>query len=214
MAYPRETKIYHISHASNLSSILEDRALLSDRLMIARGGPSATIGMSAIKQRRLNLRVHCYDDGFVGDYVPFYFCPRSIMLYVIHRGNSPDLQYRDGQAPIIHFRADLSEVISWAQRERRRWAFSLSNAGAFYADFRKRIEHFDMIDWAAVAATDFRSTEVKEGKQAEFLIHEMFPWELVEVIGVQSMALVRTVKGLIAGSTHRPPVEFRPDWYY
>lgn len=99
MGYPRDAKIYHISHVSNLSSILKGEALLSDRLMITRGGPSATIGMSVIKQRRLNLRVHCYDDGFVGDYVPFYFCPRSIMLYVIHCGNSPDLQYRDGQSP-------------------------------------------------------------------------------------------------------------------
>jgi hypothetical protein len=40
--------------------------------------------MSTIKQRRLALPVTCHPDDHVGDHVPFYFCPRSIMLFVIH----------------------------------------------------------------------------------------------------------------------------------
>ena len=44
------------------------------------------------------------------------------------------------------------------------------------------------VDWDAVHATDFRSTDVKEGKQAEFLVHESFPFDLVEQIGVLSNA--------------------------
>jgi ssDNA thymidine ADP-ribosyltransferase, DarT len=33
--------------------------------------------MSTIKQRRLALPVTCHANDHVGDYVPFYFCPRS-----------------------------------------------------------------------------------------------------------------------------------------
>ena len=50
----------------------------------------------------------------VGDCVPFYFCPRSVMLYLIHRANHPELDYRGGQGPIVHLEADLHEAANWA----------------------------------------------------------------------------------------------------
>ncbi len=33
------------------------------------------------------------------------------------------------------------------------------------------------INWTAVRATDFRNAQIQDGKQAEFLMHESFPWE-------------------------------------
>jgi len=94
---PARPKIYHITHVDNLAAIIADGGLVSDATMIARGGPQTAIGMSSIKQRRLSLPVHCHPGDCVGDYVPFYFCPRSIMLFVIHCQNHPDLAYRGGQ---------------------------------------------------------------------------------------------------------------------
>jgi hypothetical protein len=111
---PARPKIYHITHVDNLPAIVNEGALLSDAEMIARGGTMAGIGMSNIKQRRLRLPVGCNPGTNVGDYVPFYFCPRSIMLYVIHCGNHPELAYRGGQGPIVHLEADLYDVIAWA----------------------------------------------------------------------------------------------------
>lgn len=72
--------------------------------------------MNGIKQRRLSeLRLISHPDLHVGDCVPFYFCPRSIMLYLINQANHPDLQYRGGQGPIIHFEVDLHASVTWAQ---------------------------------------------------------------------------------------------------
>lgn len=115
MTPPAEAKIYHITHVDNLPGILADGGLVSDPTMIGRGGAIATIGMSSIKQRRLALPVDCHPGDQVGDYVPFYFCPRSIMLFVIHCANHPELTYRGGQGPIIHLEADLNEVVAWAE---------------------------------------------------------------------------------------------------
>lgn len=211
---PVQPKIYHITHVENLSSIVADDALLCDRSMIERRGESAGIGIGDIKGRRLELPVTCHPGGFVGDYVPFYFCPRSIMLFVIHCGNHPELKYRDGQELIVHLQADLQNVVAWARKNGVRWAFSLSNAGARYATFGKSLAGMKDIDWTAVAATDFRSTEVKEGKQAEFLIHGSFPWALVERIGVKSATIKAQAEAAIRGASHRPTVEIRPDWYF
>src|SRR5207249_3526329 len=103
MAVPERPSIYHITHVDNLSRVAADAALWSDAVMVHRGGPAASIGMSAIKQRRLReLRVTSQPHTFVGEYVPFYFCPRSIMLYLIYMANHPELSYRGGQEPIVH----------------------------------------------------------------------------------------------------------------
>lgn len=55
---------------------------------------------------------------------------------------------------------------------------------------------------------------MKEGKQAEFLLHEFFPWTLVRRIGVQSPTMHSRVVRVMAESTHRPPVEVLPNWYF
>ena len=214
MPPPVQPKIYHIVHVDRLASIVADGCLWCDAVIVQRGNAGTTIGVSGIKQRRLALPVDCHSGDHVGDYVPFYFCPRSIMLYVIHRANHPELTYREGQEPIVHLQADLRGVVAWAETNQRRWAFSLSNAGAVYAQFRCRLDQLGDIDWAAVAATDFRPPEVKEGKQAEFLVHHSFPWYLVERIGVASREVAQLVATAMRGAAHRPSVELRPDWYY
>jgi hypothetical protein len=212
---PAQPKIYHITHVDNLAAIVNDRMLVSDATMLERGGPNVTIGMSAIKKRRIEeIYVPCHPGTKVGDYVPFYFCPRSVMLFLIHCANHPDLSYRGGQGPIIHLEADMHEVVAWAEREDRKWAFSLSNAGARYVETRNRLDQLEDINWAAVSETDFRSPDVKEGKQAEFLVHGSFPWEFVRRIGVYSAAIKTQAEATLAVASHRPPVAILRHWYY
>jgi hypothetical protein len=213
MPVPAQPKIYHIVHVDNLASIIADGCLWSDAVMVQRQG-GTVIGMSSIKQRRLQLPVSCHAGLTVGQFVPFYFCSRSIMLYVIHCANHPDLAYRSGQQPIVHLEADLHAVTQWAAANGWRWAVSLSNAGAVYAQFRTGIDKLGEINWAAVAAQDFRPADIKEGKQAEFLIEQAFPWHLVERIGVHSQGIVSRVSNAMQGAAHRPGIEVRRDWYY
>jgi ssDNA thymidine ADP-ribosyltransferase DarT-like protein len=212
---PAQPKIYHITHVDNLAAIVNDRKLVSDGTMLERGGPNVTIGMSAIKKRRVEeIHVPCHPGTKVGDYVPFNFCPRSVMLYLIHCANHPDLTYRGGQEPIVHLEADLHEVVEWTESKDRQWAFSLSNAGSYYVELCEGLDQLHQINWAAVSETDFRSPEVKEGKQAEFLVHGSFPWKLVRRIGVYSASIKARAEASLEGATHRPPVEILRHWYY
>jgi len=134
------------------------------------------------------------------------------MLYLIYQANHPELAYRGGPEPIIHFEADLHAVAAWAQANSRRWAFTLSNAGARYFEDRCNLAQLDEIDWDAVQARDWQQR--KEGKQAEFLLQHSFPWTLVQRIGVQSPAVYRQVANALPAQGHRPAVEIRTDWYY
>lgn len=185
MAIPADPKIYHIVHVDKLSSVLADGRLWCDAEVVRRALPGTKIGMNSIKERRLNeLTLTSHSDLKVGDCVPFYFCPRSIMLYLIYHANHPDLDYRGGQGPIVHLEADMKHTIACAKEQGQRWAFTLSNAGAYYFEDRCDLAHLDEVDWGAVEAKDWR--QCKEGKQAEFLIERQFPWELVSRIGVLS----------------------------
>ncbi len=214
MPPPAQPKIFHITHVGNLTAIIGSGELYSDARMIRAGGPAAPIGMSSIKQRRLALPVHCHQGTMVGEYVPFYFCARSVMLYVIHCANHAELAYRGGQDPIVHLEFDLTQVVAWANGQPRRWAFSLSNAGAVYTEFRASMADLHQLNWTAIAARDWRATDVREGKQAEFLVFDSCPWSLVSQVGVKNQATKTLADSAITGAVHKPPVRIIPPWYY
>jgi hypothetical protein len=219
MPAPSDPKIYHIAHVDRLAAIIADGALLSDAAVIASGRPGTTIGMGSIKQRRLTELESASRPGlFVGQCIPFYFCPRSIMLFLIYCANHPELTYRGGQEPIIHLECDLRAAVAWAEHERHRWAFTLSNARSRYFEDRADLDQLSEINWEAVATNRWPgsniSRQVKEGKQAEFLVEGSFPWSLVARVGVRTRAIAQQVSEAMRPSRHRPPVEVLPAWYY
>ncbi len=52
------------------------------------------------------------------------------------------------------------------------------------------------LDWNAIAATDFRDPDIKERKQAEFLVYDFFPFEFVERIGVFNRAIRKQIQAI------------------
>ena len=211
---PEKPKIYHITHLENLPRIVDD-VLWSDAERIRRHLDCTIIGMSEIKRRRLEeLEVDCHPGTKVGEYVPFYFCARSIMLFLLHKGNHVDLTYTQGQRPIAHLRADLHRVVEWADSEGRPWAFSNGNAGTRYTEFFDDLKDLDRLDWNAIAATNWKDLMVRERKQAEFLVQESFPWELVERIGVIDNKIAEEVNAILNEARHKPDVVVAPSWYY
>ena len=168
--------------------------------------------MTEIKQRRLTMPLTSHPGLCVGACVPFHFCPRSVMLYVIDKANHLNLSWRGGQGPIVHIEADLREVVTWADLNGHRWAFTLSNAASSYAEDRRRLEQLDDLDWDAIGARNWQGRS--DEKQAEFLVEQSFPWMLVRCIGVHSKRIEEQVQDILQTVDHRPKVEIRRDWYY
>ena len=215
MTVPANPKIYHIVHHDRLPSITADGFLFSDAQMIKRQGAGTSIGIDSIKMRRLKGRnLTSHPDLKVGECAPFYFCPRSVMLYVICCKNHGDLAYKGGQQPIVHLEADLKAVVAWADGEGQRWAFTLSNAGSHYFEDRCDLAQLDQINWQAVQAKSWADNTLKEGKQAEFLIERACPWHLIDRIGVYSKTQVQPVMAALANAAHKPAVEIQCQWYY
>jgi len=213
MTVPTQPKIYHIMHVDRLPSIVQGKGLWCDAEMVKHPGLGTTIGMNTIKSRRLNeLTLNSHPGLHVGDCVPFYFCPRSIMLYLIHRSNHPELLYHDGQDLIVHLEVDLHAAVTWAEANGRRWAFTLSNAGPYFFEDRCDLSRLNEIDWKAVQARNWQSC--KDAKQAEFLVASSFPWGLIERIGVRTNPIYHQVAHTLTASSHKPRLEIKADWYY
>jgi hypothetical protein len=212
---PSNPKIYHITHVNNIAGIVANQGLVSDANRITNQLSCSLVGMSTIKQRRLNeIEVSCYPGTKVGQYVPFYFCPRSIMLYILYQGNHPELTYKDGQQPIVHLQADLYSVIQWSNNQGVNWAFSDRNAGAYLATFYNYLSYLSQLNWSAIEATDFRNAQIKEGKQAEFLMFDFFPWELIEKIGTFNNTIVPNIQNVLTGIKHQPMISVERNWYF
>ena len=201
---PANVKIYHITDLTNLPGILASNGLHSDAVMTARG--TTVIGHGHIKERRLReIRVPCCGNRFVGEFVPFYFCPRSPMLYSINRGNTG----RDPgcQKTIVH----LVSTVGIALATGSAWAISTGNAGAYHTTFHSNLNILDDLDWGAIEALQWQGRTHQ--KSAEFLVADFFPWAGVTDIGCHDSHSARIVQGLV-GTSGRPAVAIRPDWYY
>jgi hypothetical protein len=219
MPMPAAPKIYHIVHVDRLPSIVADGWLWSDATMAARTGKGTTIGMNKIKRRRLEeLELNSHPGLHVGHCVPFYFCPRSIMLFLLYKNNHDELSYRGGQGPIVHLEADLRQTVEWADSQNLRWAFTLTNAGACAFEDRCDLANLGEIDWDSVQNDGWGypgvSSTVRDGKQAEFLLECRFPLELVQRIGVHSRPVYEQVLSVFAQTAYSPKVGVASKWYY
>jgi hypothetical protein len=202
---PTNPPIFHITHVENLASIIAHGCLWSDSQRIARNLDTTNIGYSHIKQRRLNRLVTAGSGGKLGDYVPFNFCPRSVMLYVVSRGH---VDYSGGQDEIVHLVSSVNTATSLGKP----WAFTDRHADLAYATYFASLGELSEVDWNVMPLAYWAGDDVKERRQAEFLVHTSFPWAAVERIGVKNAVVAAKVQALLAGRA--PTVAVQPDWYY
>src|SRR5581483_4670974 len=143
-----------------------------------------------------------------GDYVPFNFCPRSVMLYAIHRNLVPG--YREGQPRVVHLVSNIGVALTSG----RPWAFTDIHAELAYARYFDSLAYLDQVDWTVMPLRDWRGEVRKKKRQAEFLVHDWLPWHCVLSIGVYNSAAASQVQQICGGVGHQPVVEVRREWYY
>lgn len=81
---PDQTLVYHITDVTTRPAILGG---WWSALRCRHGAAQPGGDCQGISQRRMTeIRVDCCGNRFVGEFVPFYFCPRSPMLYTVNIG--------------------------------------------------------------------------------------------------------------------------------
>lgn len=207
------TPIYHITHVANLPGILADGGLWCDRLRATRAAGAVSIAHQHIKNRRARRRVPVAAGGTLSDYVPFYFAPRSPMLFTISRGNVQG--YSEGQQPIVH----LVSTAETAVALNKPWTFTDGHAEMMISQFFTDLGQLsEAIDWPVMRSQYWNDTkddnDRKRRRQAEFLVHEFFPWSAIRWIGVRDNAMQRRVELTLSSIDPKPEIVVEPAWYY
>lgn len=209
---PEPVLLYHITHLDNLANILRESCLHCHRQIHSSGLQPINIAYPGIQDRRATTRVPCGPGGVLHDYVPFYFAPRSPMLYAIHRNQVAG--YSDGQTPIIH----LVSSVARFQETAHQFVFTDGHATMSFSRFFTDVADLDQVDWAIMQSEYWNDTpedpDRKRRRQAEFLVYNTVNWQAILGIGVIDARVEARVNALLAGQHVALPVRVRRQWYY
>jgi hypothetical protein len=206
------TDIYHITSLKNLPSILQIGGLWCDSEMHRQKISVTNIAHQDIKDRRTIRQVPYPPRGTIADYVPFYFAPRSPMLYTINRGNV--VGYEDGQATILHL-VSTAELVNQSGLD---FSFTDGHAIVEISQFYSDLADLNHIDWNIMNSIYWHDTiddgDRKRRRQAEFLVHHFFPFSLIQTIGVSNHTIASRVNAILRDAEVKPNVQVIPTWYY
>ncbi len=213
MARPDPTWVYHFTRVEHLASIIE-HGLVCDTRAHRPGLLTTEIGDLGIKEGRAHRQVPVGMGGVVADYVPFYYAPRSPMMYSISRGRVPT--YQQGCDRLVY-------LVTSTQRLRE---LGLHVVGTDRHPL-KRIARFAtddsdvtaMTDWALMRERHWSNTpedpERRERRQAECLVHHGVPREGIVAVAARSEAiLTEATRVLTTMGASWVRTSVRGGWYF
>src|SRR5262249_15431380 len=115
---------------------------------------------------------------------------------------------------VVHLRTSLSAV----ERAGLKWVFTDGHAAILLSRFFNQKSDLSRLDWELMHQTYWNNTD-DDGdrtrrRQAEFLIYQFAPWELVNGIGAMTQEAAKAVRTVLAKATHQPSVKVLPEWYF
>lgn len=204
--------LYHIMDYQNLYSILETGFLSAHSLVVSKSISYADIAHKSIQNKRSVTPVQAYPYGMLHNYVPFYFAPRSPMLFAIDREQVDG--YSGAQNSIIYLITRTDKI----QNAGKDFVFTDGHAIMQWTEFYNDLNHLDQLDWEVMRAKYWRDTEEdpdrKRRRQAEFLVYQSVELDLLLGIGVRNERMKNTVLEILKRAYMDLRVFVRPQFYY
>lgn len=204
--------IYHITALDNLDNIVACSGLQSNKQLSKTNQAYTNIAYDHIQNRRASHIVEHGPGGTLHDYIPFYFAPRSPMLYAIYKGKVEN--YQDKQDRLIYLVSDTDSVRAYQLP----FVFTDGHATVAYTRFFDDTDYLGEIDWQIMKEKFWSNTaednDRKRRRSAEFLVYNFFPWQCVREIGVLDQRIRKAVWQVIEQQFHQPSVKSQPSWYY
>lgn len=203
-------QIFRITHVNNLPFILRN-GLYCPTANIQ--DPDFTpIGFPTLIEYRKDRQVPVGPGGTLADYVPFYFWYRSPMLYVIHKGNDPEV-IPTPQQEIVYLVSSFEAL----QANSCRFVFTDRHAKLEYARFFTNPSDISKLNWELIK-TDLwgrqYGAERKEMKQAECLVLRHVPVAAIMGIAVSNEETARLVSRYLSDSGLEIPVKVKANFYF
>jgi len=204
--------LYHISHYENLASILQ-RGCLSAHSNIQKETMHYTnIAHHGLQSRRSTTSIPVKPMGILHDYVPFYFAPRSPMLYAIKQGRVEGFSGNQNDILYLVTRTDIME------RTERPFVFTDGHGIMFITEFYNHMKDLNKVDWDMMKEWYWSDTEEdpdrKRRRQAEFLVYQFVKLEHFLGIGVRTEKMKSFIEEMLREHSIDLPVLVRPKFYF
>lgn len=212
MPRPRPTRVYHFTHVDHLRTSVTD-GLLSDTRARQTTRTVTDVGNQGIKARRSRRAVPVGPGGVVADYAPFYFAPRSPMMFAIEHGNVPT--YSSGCDELIY----LVTTVEKLRENGARLVFTDRNAAQGVAKFTDDLQLLDeLVDWPLVQARMWNDTtehpDRRERRMAECLVHERASWDAFTGIAAKVKATADAAGATLGTAGSTTEIHVVPGWYF
>lgn len=212
MARPTPTPILHFTHISHLASIAEE-GLACDTDAQDGGLLMVEVGNRSVKGQRRAKVVPCEPGGVVADYVPFYFAPRSPMMFAIDRGRVPE--YTDGCDPLVYLVTSVEELSSRSVP----MVFTDGNAATGITEFSDQIADLDnMVDWPLMKERYWADTlddgDRRRRRMAECLAVGPIPWPAFHEVVVRTEDRSLDAVAILDTIGVTATIRVAPDWYF
>jgi hypothetical protein len=165
----------------------------------------------SIRVRRGSRPIPCGPGGSVDEYVSFYFCIRSPMLYRIQHDAA--LRPVGGPDDLVYLVSSVERVLELGLR----FVFSDGHGLQELTNWYDDVAALGGLDWDAIDQSYWRSEsdpDLARRKQAEFLVHRFLPLGGLLGIACRSEAVVGLVRSRLGAPHASLSVTAKPDWYY
>lgn len=202
---------YRITHIRNLPLILQNGIVTKNHANAS--DEYIHIGNPEIIDARSTTPVRINGYGNIGDYVPFYFTPKSIMLYNIITGYWHPLVPRRNRNEILVIRCLIDELTQLP-----RWFFTDGQGNDMASSHFNDLAELDKIDWECIQQSSFSKSADDFDKprryQAEFLIHNYVPLESMESLNVYDQASAENVQNELDQNNINLAVNIQPKYFF
>ena len=116
--------------------------------------------------------------------------------------------YNGGQENILHLVSSVSRAVALGSV----WAFTDRHAELGHALHYDELAKLGEVRWNVMGLQYW--SQVKEERQAEFLVRDFFPWAAVSEIGVMTPAVAGRIQQLLRQAVHQAAEAVCRGWYY
>lgn len=217
-------RLFHITAIANLRAICQRGALVSKNAGASLGINYQNIAHASIQTTRAAKLITNPPGGNIHDYVPFYFAPRSPMLFTINNGNVDNCSLK--QNDILHFETTIDRAI----QNNPKFVFYDRNAAISYSKAFTDLSKLETeIAWDLITEapqldgfckyfqsvpTNEKYIDRMERRQAEFLLKDAVDLSAMTCIGVVNESKAEIVRTILAETSADLPVVVKTGWYF
>ena len=220
-----EQRVYHLTHISNLAAILQEGSLLANDALRTR--PIVDISAPATRDARREARVA--DGGrSVAEYVPFFLSPNATIWEDIRAENADPRLARDAHGSAAFDFVMLVSTVKKIQdglADRASTGAATTDEAASFAPHVVVVTNSDaagtLTRFGATTAAAERMLQTLRAEadgemilEAELLVPDAVPMELITLIGVSNDNVREKVRGILKTSSFTPKVAVYPPWFH